>query len=65
MTTKHARRSRRSAQIISGLIRMAGSEPAPQGMVKDPAQELSDEGRFRLLEETFDDLSKALGVFWR
>ncbi len=48
------------SRVISGLVRLAGAEPVPQGLVKDPTQELSDEGRFRLLDETLGDLATAL-----
>jgi hypothetical protein len=48
------------AAILSGLIRLAGAEAVPQSLTQDRSQELSDEGRRRLLAETLNDLEGAL-----
>src|SRR5262245_5174424 len=56
------RRYRRiRAVIISGLIKLAGAEPVPEGMTQDRAKEsLSDEDRRLLLGETLGNLDGAL-----
>jgi hypothetical protein len=59
------RRYRRiRADIISGLIKLAGAEPVPEGMTQDRSKEsLSDEDRRFLLRETLRDLENALRDF--
>jgi hypothetical protein len=59
------RRYRRiRASLISGLIKLAGAEPVPEGMTQDRSKEsLTDEDRRLLLRDTLRDLENALRDF--
>ena len=59
--TEEARREFQRCRtiILTGLINLAGAEPVPESMTQDKSQELSGEGRRRLLKETLNELSDA------
>jgi hypothetical protein len=60
--TDNARRDfqRIRTTIIENLIKLAGAEAVPESMTQEKSQELSGEGRRRLLAETLKELDSSL-----